>query len=342
MRKNELLRGVSGRFAETFRHSGLYRFYAAHRNELFLGVRNGYVNLYYHCDSVAKIRCGRGTVSCEIARYYLEGKSGCSKEDGETKYVKITSEELERRYDSIKKNSDRRGTAEKKAQAQLVVRNNANRHSDWFCVDVEYKKQFRNREEREVSGFNGRFDILAVSKSFPHRVAIIELKYGGSAIGGESGIVKHAEDFRTFCSQGYYDGLKEELASILNSQIGLGVQVPCELHGLDRDSFEDRPEFYFIVLDNNAERRGQSTPKQTLGGYLFNERNENFRRWNCRRKSVRCLEDIRENGEYKYGDITRKDNENFHAVFLFSEAVLPDLGIDDIIDDERYEREPAL
>lgn len=310
MNEKKMMRGVSNKLAEAFKESCLYRLYTEHKDELIIGVRNEYINLYYNCDSIAKVKlAANGKLKCEIAPYYLNEKGD--------KYKSVLEEKIVEEYHTIKKNSNGRSTSEKEAQAQLVLLNNGNPQSNWFCIDVEYKKQFSSKAERD---FNGRFDIIAVSKAIPHQIAIIELKYGSGAISGNSGIYKHVEDFKSFRDKGYFENLKAEIAGMLESQIQLGISVPHELHNTNQYSFNKDPEFYFITLDNNAQSAKAYTPKQTMAGYLFKEE-----RWDCKRLSKEhCI-------EQKFGDITRKDND-FQATFLFSRATLPELGITDIID----------
>ena len=86
-----------------------------------------------------------------------------------------------------------------------------------------------------------------------------------------------------------------------------------------------RPEFYFIILNNKAEL-GYTSPKQTIAGYLFEEK-----RWGCTRLTTK------DSIEQDFGDITKKDNP-FHATFLFSSQTLDNLTIDDIIDGDYNER----
>jgi hypothetical protein len=204
-----------------------------------------------------------------------------------------------------------------------VLLNNENEKSNWFCIDVEYIKQFKNQKEKDEAKFNARFDIIALSKEKPHRVALIEIKYGRGAIGGKSGIYKHVMDFSNFCDKGFFEGhLKQEIIKIIKSQKDIGIFVPFELpEGVDVLT----PEFYFITLDNNAKTEKASTPKQTMAGYLFKDK-----RWGCKKLSTKCV-------ETEFGDITKKDNK-FHATFLFSKATLENIGITDIIDDGYDER----
>lgn len=315
--EKKITRGISENFAEVFKKSELHKLYGNHKDELFLGVRNNYLNLYYNCDSIAKITCTNDSICCEMDKYYLDGKHYNSKD--KEKRHKITPAELNEKYEEIKKNSEDKATPEKKAQSKLVLLNNSNKDSNWFCVDIEYVKQFRDKHEKRKADFNGRFDIIALSIEKPHRVALIELKYGSGAIGGKSGLFKHVEDFNKFCEKDYFEShLKQEIIDIVKSQKDLGVLVPFELP--KRSNIAVKPEFFFITLDNNPEAEKASTPKQTMAGILFNDK-----RWECKRLSTKV------SVESKFGDITRKDNK-FHATFLFSKETLDNLKIADIID----------
>jgi hypothetical protein len=316
--KRKITRGISKNFADAFKESELYGLYEKHRDELFLGVRNNYLNLYYNCDSIAKITYTNGSIRCEIDKYYLDGKHYNSKE--KEKRSKREQSEICEQFNEIIKHSDAKTTPEKKAQSKLVLLNNGNKDSNWFCIDVEYIKQFNNQNEKKESDFNGRFDIIALSKEKPHKVALIELKYGSGAIGGKSGIFKHVTDFNKFSDKGFFEShLKQEIIEIIKSQKELGISVPFDSPG-EFDIL--KPEFYFITLDNNAKKVNGSTPKQTMAGYLFKEK-----RWGCKKLTTKV------SVESDYGGITSKE-KGFYATFLFSKATLDNLGITDIIDGE--------
>ncbi len=322
--KNKITRGISKDFAEAFNKSELYKLWGEHKDELFIGVRNDYLNLYYNCDSIAKIEYKKQDekIDCEIDKYYLDGNHYNSKD--KEKRLKIELKEIYKQFEVIKKHSNNKATPEKKAQSKLVLLNNENLDSNWFCIDVEYVKSFNNRAEKKEADFNGRFDIIALTKMKPYKVALIELKYGSGAIGGTSGIYKHVEDFSKFCEKGYFEGqLKQEIIEIVKSLKELGIAVPFET---PEKSDILTPEFYFITLDNNAEKENASTPKQTMAGYLFNDK-----RWGCRKLTTK------DSVEKKFGDITKKDNK-FFATFLFSKATLENIGIIDIIDGAYDER----
>lgn len=319
MTAKKIIRGVSIEFAEKFIKSELNDLYQAHKDELFLGVRNNYLNLYFNCDSIAKIECKQGKLICEIDAYYLDGHHY----KGSSKRKKISPFEVFEKYHTIKANSKNKATEEKKSQSELVILNNGNKESKWYCFDVEWVKAFKNQQEKDDANFNGRFDILAISKDSPHRVAFIELKYGSGAIGGKSGISKHIEDFKKFKDNKYFH--PEEICATIGSQKMLGMNVPAPLKKLKPEGIIDY-EFYVITINNNINTANGSTPKQTMSGYLFNDN-----RWGCKRLSKQSV-------QKSFGDVTNKANE-IHVNFLFSKQKLGNLTINDIIEHEDYERE---
>jgi len=79
-------------------------------------------------------------------------------------------------------------------------------------------------------------------------------------------------------------------------------------------------------LNNNSEKENGSTPKQTMSGYLFNDK-----RWNCKRLSTKTV-------QTNFGDVTVKSN-SLHVNFLFSTQTLTSLTINDIVEHGDYERE---
>ena len=56
MQEKKITRGICEDFAKAFKQSELYKLYCEHKDELFIGVRNNCLNLYYNCDSIAKIK----------------------------------------------------------------------------------------------------------------------------------------------------------------------------------------------------------------------------------------------------------------------------------------------
>jgi hypothetical protein len=318
MTEKKLTRGINKEFAKAFKECILYNLYKENSNELIIGVRNNYLNLYYNCDSIAKVEYKQKKITCEIDKYYLEGTHYF----GKNKRIKIAPSIIYLNYKKIKVISDGKATLEKKAQSKLVILNN-NNDSRWYCFDLEWVKAFKNLQAKKDSNFNGRFDIIAISKEAPHRVALIELKYGSRAIGGSSGIYKHIEDFVKYQENKYFD--KQEIFDIIESHKLLDLDLPTELKNIKLKDIVNF-EFYIITLDNNVKKMGRSNPKQTMAGYLFNDN-----RWNNKKVSTRTV-------QASYKDVTDKNN-SLHVNFLFSNQTFPNITINDIIEYIDYERE---
>ena len=317
MKDRDSFRGtrIDKKFGDSFKKSCFYKdIYRKHKNEVVIGVRDSYINIYYNCDSIAKIEVNNPN-KCVIDSYYTNG--------GEDT---LSDNKMVQCYETIKEKSDSRKKYEKQAQQKLFMDNNNNPSSDWFCIDVEYTKSLKGKEKPE----DWRFDIIAISKFPPFRVALIELKYGSGAMKEPSGIRTHVKDFYSFYKNNKFEILKPEIISIINGLSHVGVNVPSSLNDISCEDITQEPEFYFITLNNSPAPEHPSsdnTPKKTMSGYLFRDK-----RWGCKRVSSL----IKEEGDYF--DIT-EHCKSFKPVFLFSNSRLPDLQIQDILDKENYDVE---
>ena len=181
-------------------------------------MRNGYVNLYLNCDRISKVDEKTRVPLTGLINDNLFKPKGSRTKAG--KEVRISLDELKRKYKEIKTHSDGKPDKEAIAQANLYLQNNRNDSSDWFCFDIEYVQSNTNR----------RFDILAITREKSHscyRVAVIEVKYGSKAISGESGVRKHIKDFYEFYKNKEMN--KEEVCSVIHSLRMLGVEVPTSM-----------------------------------------------------------------------------------------------------------------
>jgi len=233
-------------------------------------------------------------LNCETHRKYLYGDN--AKDVCEKIHKEISEKNIRGKYETIVENIEEiYKSDEKKAQQQLIYRNNRNENSKWFCIDIEYVRPGMDEQRKR----HGRFDIIAISKKNPHKVAIIELKYGASAMGEPSGIRKHAEDFKKFIKNDVYNKrFKKEIVDIVNSLNELGITGLR----LEENKLEKKPEFYFITLASNEK------VKDAMRYYAL-----------------------------KAG-ITGPNSKEFTPRFLFSGNVVDSITIDDIIESKEYTR----
>jgi hypothetical protein len=307
-------RGVNSKLVEAFKASCLYRLVTENPSVFLTCIRNNYISIYHNADSVAKVNFNRvRKLKCEINSYFLGEAKGVRK-------VKVSPDDIVDKMEVILRNSEaKKNTEEKKAQQQLFYRNNINANSEWFCFDIEYKQS--------KSGFTGRFDIIAISKSAPHRIAVIELKYNSSAIGGKAGVPKHILDFISFNeSELSKNILREECSSILKNYKELGIQIPETLNAFTKPgSFKySSIEYYIICLYDEP-----VSPKGTVGGYLFDAKREV---WGTQRVSTANL-------MKKQGIDVESDKCPIKVQFLFKKVKSPqDINITDILDKNQYDK----
>ncbi|MEI6132575.1 MAG: hypothetical protein WCQ41_07115 [Bacillota bacterium] len=153
--------------------------------ELFLGIRNNYFNVYFMGASIGKGFVNRKNQTLKIANKYLNSSLASGYSDITVAYLikNLSSIKNEVKKFQVKK-------FEKIAQQKLVINNNLNPDSEWYCVDMEYVQQRENSDKDKY----GRFDIIAISKQKQddgkYKVALIELKVGFGAFSG------FTDDFR--------------------------------------------------------------------------------------------------------------------------------------------------
>ena len=303
----KITRGINNEFAEIFNNTAVYDLLLKYPDELFLGIRNNYINIYYRGLSICKGKVVKGEFKAEIAKRYLDSSAPGG-------YTSITPGALAQHYKRIKKNIDTFYACkhkEKDAQQRLVNNNNGNPDSEWICIDIEYKKQRLSGAEADP----GRFDIIAVTKAAPHRVALIELKCGVGAIGGSSGILKHACDYRRFLQSGEFENhLIPEIVDMVRSYNMIFPECTLADSVDSEDAFCRMPEFYFITLESRGDRA-----RSTMRRYVRND----------------VERAARDNVRDKLGiDITIPNEEGFTPIFLFADGDGSD--IDKIIGDSNY------
>ena len=143
------------------------------------------------------------------------------------------------------------GGAEKEFQQLLARENNREiQSSDYFICDLEYA----NAKAR------ARFDALAVhwpstaherKGGKDHRLAIVEMKYGDSALAGRAGIKKHVEDANGACGDPTrLNQIKADAMACFNQKRELGlVEIGCAL-----ESFSiSKPELVFVLAAHDPE-----------------------------------------------------------------------------------------
>jgi len=172
---NDKAEGLRGIFREA--KKGLYR-----DNPLLICFRKkdkkDNIDIYYKGRTTINVNINKNGLNAHVSEEYTrdELKNSNVKIVEKFKTVnRISNEDISiQTVDKMAKIS--RGKVEREVQQYIIMRNNENENSDWYCVDMEY----------ETNKY-GKFDIIAVSKekncNGKYELAVIELKVGNGAMG---------------------------------------------------------------------------------------------------------------------------------------------------------------
>lgn len=230
--------------------------------DLFLAIRENYMNIYYMGGNLAKIGIDRHkNIYFELHKKYVYGEG--------TGYVRLSLNEHRDKIESIKKNIEKialsknglidendgvhkKTTREKICQQWIINKNNIG-DGDWYYIDMEYTM-------KNIP--SGRFDMIAIKKTVDenekHQVALIELKIGSdrytsmtsrryndeshhfkyediknnslysyqtkeSYVSFGSGLLGHLCDYMRFLNAKHYEILRQEIVHEIKSLIQLGI-----------------------------------------------------------------------------------------------------------------------
>ena len=237
---------------------------------LFLAIRNKYINIYYRGGSLMKlVEKSEGTYVASFDDNYDDMKRGLPELPKQIKAAESTQKWIEA-FPRLKEAMDlwfsRHPKLEREFQ-QVVARENNNssvsNQTEYFITDVEYA-------DNETGA---RFDMLAIKWLRSKRKqgcscipALIEMKFGDSALSGSAGLEKHLTDFTKFISEGAYQkSLKamevqfakmRELKLIRFGSRGNDYEVSLDVN--------DRPEVIFLLAGHNPDSTKLSTFLNTL------------------------------------------------------------------------------
>jgi hypothetical protein len=225
---------------------------------LMLAIRGNYINIYYRGGNLLRVN-EQGKESYQSAfddQYNKFGKT-IPKLPTVIKHQDDAKEWVDE-FPHLKEIMDiyfsNKNKPEREFQ-QLVARENNNstisNESEYFVSDIEFADL----------GLGARFDMLAIRWLASHRkdgsncrAALIEMKYGDGALGGNAGLLKHLQDIDALVSDhDKYKSLLETMEAQFNQLDELGLlSFKRSSNGTKvKLADADKPEAIFILANHN-------------------------------------------------------------------------------------------
>ena len=239
-------------------------------SNLVLMIRNNYCNIYYKGGNILKVNSNnsfdynsgyhRPTIPDEDERKRVrrERLDRLKQTRNFSAFISEMKQTMEEYWRWLPK-----ALEEKCVQHSLCVCNNES--SEYTVIDVEFEVSklcpyhFVGTESTHYSKTTPRFDIIAI-RNADRRLCVIELKKGGNALFGKSGIADHYESFQHSIGRNPKAFLNE-IRQIVENRKALGLLSPTF-------SISDKtPEFLFAYACT-PEERGlfEHRQKVELGG----------------------------------------------------------------------------
>ena len=219
---------------------------------LDLQIRNNYVNIYYRGGNLLRVRLRKGQYIAEFEKNYAKKYIGTLLKlpvtNNQARDLKHWIAAIPTHKAVMDQYFSAGGGVEREFQ-QLIVRDNnmgkMGKASDIFICDIEYALK------------GSRFDMVGVQwpstgadrkRQKGHRLVLIEVKYGDSALRGGANLAKHIKDIDRFLGvPANLVDIKKEMVDVFNQKRRMKL-INCSK---DLVSFSDEPPIVMLILANH-------------------------------------------------------------------------------------------
>ena len=250
-----IMRGLSESFMSDLKQGRLNRLLQIVQKDgtLCIEIRNNYINVYYRGGSILKVSEKAPGYSIKFdLNYCVKGNtlwpqpdfSNLQTIDDYIDALPLLKREMDLWFIEKKK-------PEEREIQQLIIRENnmsklAN-DTDYYIADIEYEKS-ENGSRFDLIGIKWLSDSVSRKKPESLNIAIMELKFGDSAMTNSAGIVEHFQDMEKFISTGKLGDLILEAQTQFNQKVELGL-IRDTYKQIKIDT-EIKPEFIILCANH--------------------------------------------------------------------------------------------
>lgn len=223
-------------------------------DSLCLELRGNAVNIYYRGGSLFKINDKNDKYNITFDTRYDKDKKLNPNPDVEeaVKSIPFYKQAMDKWFHENPK-------YEREFQ-QIILRENNNsgkisRATDYYIVDIEYQDT-ENSSRFDMVAFKWPSNGAARKNTNALSLALIEVKYGDNAVGGNAGIKKHLDDLKSFIDdKEKLKEFKEDMKQVFKQKCELGLIDGLQGHQFEVSLSDDEPEVIFIFANHDPESK---------------------------------------------------------------------------------------
>jgi len=269
-------RNLSNDFMSALKNGELTGFLKAVKEDdtLCFEIRRNYINIYYRGGNLCRIKMKSAKYVFEFDEKYTKNKDANIVKKNKEIIKNIETWDKVQWINNIpllKLIMDAYKLPPEREFQQLVLRENNNskicNDTDYYIADVEYLFNYGNKKTRrsiDMVAIKWPSTIISRKNKDNLQLALIEVKYGDSALNKTSGIIEHVKDwYKLISDKNKWNFLCEDAEKVFNQKIELGL-----IRGIKNKtmtiSTKKMPELILLIINTKPQKTTLNTELQKI------------------------------------------------------------------------------